>query len=223
MFSALKARINTIIGGLQKEITATDITGNKFGIDTCINDSAGTPIILNSNGHLDAVNHAHPDSGMLNFFVAGISASQDFIIIDISDTTNYPHVSTNHAHLEFVNISIDSDSSGDYLISLGYLENVDDTNGDFTSLWEVSGTRKTGNNFNAYYNLYPNGPKTTSVSVVSANKSLNDTAFQTDVNLASSLDASTADTPSGNNDLVLRITRNAGTFNVAVQLAYHSH
>ena len=52
----------------------------------------------------------------------------------------------------------------------------------------------------------------------------NDTAFQTDVNLRSTLDPTgTAATPSGNGDMVMRVTDTAGTYTITVMVGYHSH
>ena len=48
-------------------------------------------------------------------------------------------------------------------------------------------------------------------------------AFQTDVNLASTLDPGNLDTPSGDGDLVYRLTVGAGTINLAIEISYHAH
>jgi len=178
---------------------------------------------VNSEGRADVVQHAHPNNGGIHFHVTNINATQDFILIDISDTTNYPHVDTDYIHLESFLIGVDSDTNGDYEIEVGFLDNVDGTNGDFHGVYTLSGTKKAGNTQSQVFDGYPNAPRCNTDSFLSSDKSLNDTAFQTDVNLASTLDPSTIDTPSGDGDLVVRVTRNAGTFNLSINLSYHTH
>ena len=63
---------------------------------------------INSEGYLDSVQHAHPDSGIFHFHASSIAASQDFILIDISDDTNYPHAAGSYAHLEWLNFQVDA-------------------------------------------------------------------------------------------------------------------
>lgn len=178
---------------------------------------------VNSEGRLDVVQHAHPDSGRINFVYNGLSTTEDFIIIDISDTTNYPHTETGYVHLEDLSIQVDTDANGDYELSIGFLEDVDGTNGDYYELWSVSGTKKTSQNKTEFYPFYPNGQRCEKEFIATGVKSLNDTGFQTDVNLNTTLSGGTADTPSGTGDLVLRFTGNAGTVNLNINLAYHTH
>jgi len=52
---------------------------------------------------------------------------------------------------------------------------------------------------------------------------LDQTAFQTDVNLGSTADPTTVDTPSGENDLAVRVTMAAGTIELSIILGYHTH
>lgn len=46
---------------------------------------------------------------------------------------------------------------------------------------------------------------------------------QTDVNLASTRDPATADTSSGERDMVMRVIHTAGTYTVTLMVGYHSH
>jgi len=178
---------------------------------------------VDNHGHLDVVEHAHVDNAWIHFHSGDISASQDFILVDISDTTNYPHTNTNYAHIEYLRIEVDSDVNGAYEIEVGFLDDVDATDGNFYSVSNANGSKKAGNSKEIIYPFYPNGPRCTTGSIATSDASLNDTAFQTDVNLASTLDTGTANTPSGNGDLVVRITRNAGTIVVAIDASYHTH
>lgn len=178
--------------------------------------------VVNDVGYLNSVNHQHPEGGHI-YFQDIISATTDYILIDLSDTTNYPHDFTGSIHISNFSLLIDADNTADYLIQVGYLSNVDATNGDFNEIHRVSGTKKTGTVKEIYYSVNPEAPRLISSRITTSNVSANDTAFQTDVNLASTLDPATADTPSGNGDLVLRVTINAGSIDISSLLGYHSH
>jgi hypothetical protein len=197
----------------------------EYAMNTVIirDGTSGKEMTVNDEGRGDVVQHAHPNNGTFQFVQHSISASQDFIIVDISDTTNYPHVNTTYIHLENLGINIDADATADYEIQIGFLENVDATDGDFYGLYHIDGSKKVGQNYDSFLQLYPNGPRMRSESVVSSTISTNDTAFQTDVNLATTLDPSTADTPSGSGDMVVRITMNAGSISLILSGSYHTH
>jgi hypothetical protein len=178
---------------------------------------------VNSEGRADVVQHSHPNNGNIHFQLDGVAASVDYILVDISDTTNYPHDQTGYVHIENLLLQVDSDVNGDYTIEIGYVDNVDATNGDFHAMYVLSGTKKVGNTQYVYFDGYPNAARFKAGFSLSTENSLNDTAFQTDVNLGSTLDPTTADTPSGDGDMVMRITRTAGTINISVNFAYHTH
>jgi len=204
-------------------MSSRGIRANKDGTGNLGGDITGSSVSGEEKFCLDVIQHAHEGNGMIHFVKDGILATQDLILIDISDTDNYPHLETGFAHIAWFNFQVDASSDADYIIQIGFLENVDDTNGDFSELFRVSGTRKAGNNKAGFFPMSPQGPSTSSGKLATSIKSLNDTAFQTDVNLASTLDPGTADTPSGDGDMVARVTIAAGTINLNVQVGYHGH
>lgn len=183
----------------------------------------GQAASVNTEGRQDFVQHAHPGNGWVHFDTGTISASQDYILLDISDTTNYPHSSGSYVHLEFVRIHTDASSNADYYIQVGFLNNVDATDGDFYVLFDVHGDNIIGRSVDHEMTFYPNGPRASLEFLATGEKSLNDVAFQTDVNLASTLDATTANVPSGSGDLVVRVIVNAGSVDTSVELSYHTH
>lgn len=182
---------------------------------------------VNSEGRQDVVQHAHPNNGYIHFDSGTINSAvethKDFILIDLSDTANYPHNATDYIHLERIRVHTDPSANAVYCVNIGFLENVDDTNGDFHAITDACANNVTGRAIDIVQEMYPNGPRCTTDFVLSSDKSLNSTAFQTDVNLASTLDPSTEDTPSGNGDLVIRIDCTAGSVDISVELSYHAH
>jgi hypothetical protein len=177
---------------------------------------------VNPEGRLDVVQHANPDNGTIHFHVEGLTAgTYRYILIDISDNNNYPHVKTGFAHIEWLDIQADGNIVANYLISLGYLENVDANNGDRVVFKHWSRTREAGNLLDDQVINYPNGWRCKSLYHTTHDKSLNDINYQIDVNLPSTLDPFTTNTPSGDGDITLEIVVNAGIINVALDISYH--
>lgn len=204
-------------------ITSTDILTTKRGLDTCFVDpNSGRSPSVDSSNHLDVVQHAHPEGGFFNMSVP-IAATTDIILLDLSDTTNYPHINTGSIHMAWMLFSIEASSNADYELSLGFLNNVDATDGDYWEIFAVSGTKQTGVNKFQLLSVAPDGPWCKPDRVITNNILLNQTAFQTDVNMKTILDPLTADTPPGTGDIVVRITINAGDIVLDLSGNYHSH
>lgn len=185
-------------------------------------DSVYRNVSVDVNNHLDVVPHGHPEGGHV-LFKKTFSATEDVIVIDVSDTTNYPHAYTSWIHTSNMLLEIDASSDAEYVIKIGFLENVDGTDGDFHEIFEIDGSRKAGNSHFLEINQAPESPQLRSAKFTGP-VVLNDTAFQTDVNLRSTLDPTgAAATPSGSGDMVMRVTHTAGTYTVECMIGYHSH
>ena len=156
----------------------------------------------------------------VHYSQAALSASKDIIMIDLSDTTNFPHsTATGSVVITKMCISIQTDGTFGGSFEIGYLANVDATNGDLYT-----------------FQKYPLGASQTVVEHLSATPdcpiicdidhiltqaiTADDTAFQDDVVLPSPFDdAATYTTKSGDGDIALRVTRSAGSlvFNTSIQ------
>jgi hypothetical protein len=176
------------------------------------------------NGHLSVITHGHEDSGVAHFHIEGLTAATyRYILVDRSDTTNYPHDNDLELHVEWLQLEVDANNTAEYDLQFGFLENVDDTNGD-RYVWEfVSGNKTAGNSIRIYKYYGPSGPIMASERLATGFISLNDTNYQTDVNLPSTLDPATSDTPSGNGDIILEAVVSAGEITLHVTIGYHSH
>lgn len=186
-----------------------------------IND--GTFMTINSDGRADFVSHAHPDEGTIHFHVDSLAASTNYILIDLSDVINYPHIHTEYIHIDNIYLEIDANASADYKIIIGFLEKVDASKGDRYTAFHLSGTKKTGQNKEIFLPLLPAGMRMKSSSIMTHGISLDDSNYQTDVNMKTTIDPGTADTPPGNGDIICEVIINAGQINLAINLAYHSH
>lgn len=163
-------------------------------------------------------------SGYTNTFTVhldaqSISARQAFMLIDLSDTGNWPHTETGHINLEYLIIESDPDTSYLGEIKIGFLSNVDATDGDFNQILDIDQARSSDLlveviNFGSHgfdcETDHHFGP-------IDANEVL----FQTDVDLVGP-PGGVAAYPSGAGDLVMLIERSAGTVDVSITIGYET-
>ena len=156
------------------------------------------------------------------YIEAGLAAAKDIIIIDLSDIVNFPHrKSSGTVHITKLEISIKIDSSFAGTLELGFLKNVDATNGDLYTFKKYTFGAGAVQNIYEDKSASPDSPIVCDTDhILTQAIEVNDTAFQTDEVLPSPYDdAAVYTTVSGDGDIVLRLTRSAGTidFNVAIQ------
>ena len=190
---------------------------------TAIIDQATGESVHVEHESLSVIEHTHEDQSAIHFDVDLAAGTTRYILIDLSDTTNWPHDNATVIHIDWVDIHIDSDNTGDYVIKLIALANVDATNGDAYVIHETSGSKTAGNNIDEEMNLTPNGWLVDSARIGSSDISLNDVTYQTDVNLYTLFDPATSDTPPGSGDLILEAVVNAGNITINYDIGYHTH
>lgn len=178
---------------------------------------------INPEGRLDVVSHAHPDNGVFHFHVDGVATDTNFILVDISDTSNYPHANTDYVHIDWLDFEVDASANASYTVSIGFLEDVDVDSGDLYIFTHFSGTKQTGHNKDLFKRYIPAGVRARASSVATHAAAIDTTDWQTDVNLASTLDPTSTDTAPGPRDLVMKVVINAQNINLAVDGGYHSH
>ena len=144
-----------------------------------------------------------------------------YSLIDLSDTTNWPHTNTTEIVIEYIILEVDPDSNFVGEVKLGFLTNVDATNGDFNQFLDVDMRRK-ADLFSEVIDFGSHGLhcKTDShFGPVSANSTL----FQTDVNLGGPDDPGTTTYPSGAGDLVMIVDGDGtNTVNVSITIGYET-
>lgn len=147
------------------------------------------------------------------------TATTGFMVIDLSDTTNWPHSSTGHIDIVYIIINVNPTATFSGDISLGFLSNVDETNGDFNGIMEIHMDKKQDSvtqmmNFGAFEMslelAHWFGPITA-----------NDTLWQTDVSLQGPDGASSY--PSGAGDLVLHVVATTSDVAVGLTIGYRTH
>lgn len=149
----------------------------------------------------------------------GVAADTAFMLVDLSDTTNWPHGETDHLHVDTVDIMFNPDASFTGDIQLGFLVDVDADNGNLHVMhnWHFSLDRDTLMDHLSWIFIQHAAQAAHVFGPVIADSTL----FQTDVNLQGP-DGAVA-YPSGDGDLVLRIARTAGVIDVGITVGYVSH
>jgi len=158
----------------------------------------------------------------VNLEIENLAASQDYILVDVSDTDRFPHASAGVVYLTLVDIFINPDSTFVGDIEIGFLDNVDENNGDVHPFhtWHLD---KRAENIVEVHSV-PFDPLIASPEThLSSAIGLNDVGFQNDVPLGSPLDNVTAYTTlPGSGDIYLRVVMTAGTVDISLMLKYYT-
>lgn len=160
------------------------------------------------------------DSFMAMLQTGDVAVDTAFMLVDLSDTTNWPHAKTGIISVEGIHIHINPAAAFRGEVVIGWLSGVDATNGDLNKLtkWDFTQLGTPVTECICYLNLGGFHCKTDNWF---GQTLANDVLFQTDVNLKGP-DGGAAAYPSGNGDLVLRIDRTAGNASVALEILYHT-
>jgi hypothetical protein len=172
--------------------------------------------VVNSSGKTSS----YVAMGFTNTFSVHIDVSTSstlaaYSVIDLSDTTNWPHTKTGEIIIEYMMLMIGPTTNFLGEVKLGYLKNVDGTDGDFVDLFNVNMQRKSAL-FVEVLDFGSHGIHCVDSSHFGPIIE-NSTLFQTDVNLGGPADSTTLSHPSGDGDLVL-IVDGDGTNLVDVSL-----
>ena len=159
------------------------------------------------------------DTEVVHMDVQNITAaSTGFMLIDLSDTTNWAHTNTGHIVLEYMIIEVDPDSNFVGEVQFGFLSDVDATDGDCHQILDVDLRRKAdlivevidfGSHGIHLQTAHWFGPTVA-----------NSTLFQTDVNIEGPDGATSY--PSGAGDFVFVVSRSAGAVDVSITLGYET-
>ncbi len=159
-----------------------------------------------------ATQTVHLDTG-------SVATQTAFMLVDISDTTNWKHTETDHIVIRHLLLEVDPDSAYLGEVKVGFLGSVDATNGDFNQIIDFDMAKKSDL---AIEDLSFTGGFHCQASTHFGPIVANSTLFQTDVNLGGPDDPSTLTYPSGNGDLVMLVERSAGEVDVSVTLIYEA-
>lgn len=160
----------------------------------------------------------HRESNYVHLSKNNIGAETALMVIDKSDTVNWPHSNTGHIELDYIDVMFDPDTSYAGDITLGFLSNVDDTDGDLNAIHVWHYERQGGMTIDHLtFNLNELSLETAKWFGPTI---ANNTNFQTDVNIEGP--DNNVSYPCGDGDLVLLITRTAGYIDISLTAGYNT-
>lgn len=157
---------------------------------------------------------------------AGVSADKYVILVDLSDTTNFPHGDTGRIDISTVRFEVDKASNAQGSVQIGVITRIDGTNADISYLTKLSFINSTSNLLTSFQNWAPSQLKF-GVSGGNLTKAITN---DTETNVAAVNTGATLDSPRGAStvtpavgDIVLKLGHSAGgTYDVDVEAMYHS-
>jgi hypothetical protein len=153
------------------------------------------------------------------------TGNTDYVLVDLSDTTNFPHSDTGRVDISTINIHL-SNSSGqpEGEVEFGVITRIDGTDCDITWGFVTDFNLPINADFREDVNFAPSqlkfevsGGSTT--RIVSDYGVTNDATINTGITMDSPRGTSTVTPAVG--DIILRITNNAGTMKIFVGVMYH--
>jgi len=184
------------------------------------------PITQRGNLYGDAYQMGHGDQFWAVLEKPDLAASEGFILVDLSNTADFPHTETGKIRVYSVYVDIErgeAAASGEFLIDLGVITRVDATNGDtkwVAVMHEETDDEATDNRAKWFYRYewaegldleISGGAPVMGVSNIGHT---NDVTWQTDVNLDSPIGDTVS--PPGVGDLVLYVSETGGTGTLSV-------
>jgi hypothetical protein len=179
-------------------------------------------VTVDENGRQDVVQHSHPHNVDVHLHLSSVTTSEDYIVVDISNTGYTNGGPTNYVHVENFWFDIDADNTADYSMSLGYLKDVVGSGGTFVDLYTVSGSKKAGQSRSVFFPMYPNGAKMKNGDVITVDN-IEEASFGSGSTMMSTLSPYSATVNPGESDVVLRIIMNAGSLGLSLNMSYHTH
>ncbi len=162
--------------------------------------------------------HHHQDHVALQ--TGNVAADKMFMLVDLSDTTNWPHSATTSLAIEHIHVTISCDNAYTGVVSIGFLSGVTATNGDFNHLVDWNFVLKNDTFLKDNVTFGVGGQIHNDTDHLFGPVEADSLLLQTDVDLFGP-DGAT-DYPSGNGDIVLFCDVPAGNVNVTVSMCYHT-
>lgn len=182
------------------------------GVHTAVGDDVSIPVRNVSTG---------ANSQTVHMALSTDSTLIAYMVVDLSDTTNWKHTNTGSIVLDYFLIQVDPTNNFSGEIKLGFLTNVDSTDGDFNQILDVDMKTKADILVESM-NFESNGfhcSTTAHFGPVMASSTL----FQTDVNIGGPDDPATPAYPSGSGDLVLIVDGDgANAVDVSLTIGYET-
>jgi len=190
------------------DVTLIDVNGNPLTVESTGGDTSLAVV----PGH-HVMNVVHLDTG-------AIAATEGFMLVDLSDTTDWPHTEVGNIDLCWVHGAIDPDAAFVGTLVIGYLLDVGAADGDFHHILGVSFVRKS----DIWVANFDFGGDFGHVGCVDGGvygeTDGGDVTWRT---AGADITGPAGDThPCGNGDLVAKLTVSAGNVSGSFTIGYHA-
>jgi len=174
---------------------------------------------VNAENFLDISIHSNHDGTSIAFSAAGVAATTGYVLVDLSDSTNYPHTETGRVDIDWIIMDYLGDSTCVGSIEVGFIASITSSNADWHSLAKAHLDKKEIErpiqiNFNPQH-IVCSTTEHLSGGTMFHN---DDTTFQDDTALA----ATYATVAPAAGDLICKVTLSAGSVGFAITIGYHT-
>ena len=227
----LRARPDNSEGGSEENVTGSEHTmadaTEKMAQDVTIvgteffSGSTSYPVKVTSDGELAVTSTERERNNLCHFAKNGLTATTYYVLVDLSDTTNFPHDSTGRIDFSLIKAEIEkSNANEDITIKIGLLTRVDGTDGDVSWLWGLSSDRSDAKFIEETINYAPSQLKFAVGRFITNDLSANVAAINTGAALESPRGAATVTPAVG--DVILGVIIGTATADIDLEILYHS-
>jgi hypothetical protein len=148
----------------------------------------------------------------------GINTTTGFMLVDLSDTTNWDHNATGHINVHALDIDIDATSAISADVYWGYLSSTNSTDATVNVIKHIPITQERAR-IDVHSNWYPG-----SINCLAGKHFGQTLTSRTEFNTGASLLGPSGATshPGGDGDLVAIAIVTAGTMDISQTLVYHT-
>jgi hypothetical protein len=164
--------------------------------------------------------HSADDKFSIAFGVDNLIIKTGYVLIDLSDSSNYPHTNTGEIHVDWIHMTIHGNNTATGEIHVGFISAIDGDKGTMHSIAALQIT-KLENTTHVHMLFAPSAVRCKTEAHLSGGTELHtdDTTFQTDV----ALTATFGTVAPAVGDLVLLVDVTAGTYeHTTVSVGYHT-
>ncbi len=174
---------------------------------------------VNTDDFLNVSTHSNHDGTSVSFGVAGVATTTGYVLIDLSDSTNYPHTETGRVDIDWIIVDYLGDNSCVGSIEVGFVASITSSNADWHSLAKAHLDKKETErpiqiNFNPQHIVCSTAEHLSGGTMFHND----DTTFQDDT----ALTATYATATPAVGDLICKVTLSAGSVGFAISIGYHT-
>lgn len=192
---------------------------------TALVGADGEPLATSADGELQITSIEQEKNNLAAYTKQDVSATTYAVLVDLSDTTNWPHDATGRADLSYVSFQVDRASSTVGRLSLGVITRVDGTDADVVFFRGLIFQHGTETFLERAENFAPSQIKCGVSGGATTHLLVAETTGIAAINTATPLDSplGTATVTPAPGDLVVRFQHdNGGAWTGAVSVLYHA-